>query len=384
MFYDARTQPPSPGLHVLIIGVSAYKHLPGGSGAPATAPGLDGLTQLPSSARTASDLANLLLKEKDSFTPKLQTVRLLHSPSPTETGLAPATDATYSEIKQALNEWRDDARLHRDNVTLFFFSGHGVGGTLDDSIMLPSDFADPAQQNISTNILLYSDLVAGMRPLSIVKTIAKQQIYFVDACRNRVKGLQAQELALAPTVWNGDPPDEMLIDDRSLAELFATINGMRAFAGRAGELTLFGQAVLDCVQGAATQQTVDQGQLAWQIGTTDITARLPELMSERNQKLHTTQSFRTGQAQPIPLIKFPQRPTASAHIVVDPATSLTGFGITLRDNLPPNSEKKVQPIEPHPHDLDLPMGLYQLSTSTGGTLFVNVRPVRCNISVKAD
>src|SRR3954463_11600941 len=74
-----------PGLHALLVGVSRYPHLAGGEEPAAET---FGLGQLSSPATTVKLLAERLLAHKDRLTPKLKTLRVLVSPSPSEAMLA--------------------------------------------------------------------------------------------------------------------------------------------------------------------------------------------------------------------------------------------------------------------------------------------------------
>ena len=96
-------------VHALVIGVSQYDHLAGGSGPLTTSPLLGGIGQLSAAATSAARVATWL---RDNFTypeVNLGSVRLLASPSPGEVplpgGFIPRP-ATYDEVKNAVYAWR--------------------------------------------------------------------------------------------------------------------------------------------------------------------------------------------------------------------------------------------------------------------------------------
>ena len=385
LVYDERPgpgEPSSPGLHALVIGTSHYRHMPGGGGPPANVAGLDGIIQLPTSARTAADMAAWLIAQGEAGTLEvpLQTVRLLLSPSAGEPGLPAADPATYDNIRHEANEWRRDARRHRDGTTFFFYSGHGVGGTLDDPILLPADFADPAVPELLDRMISHADLSSGMRPpRSPLETIARRQIYFWDSCRNRLRALEGADWSSLPTIWEGDLVAG--VDDRLITKVMATIPEQRAFAGRAGERTLFGQALLECLQGAAAEVDLRGSQLRWLVGTSDITKYLQERMDERNQTLSTRQQFRTGDVMPIPIVAFPEAPRVEVQLSIRPPERAPLIGVTLNYSFFPPVQTVVDPVDPHPHMLNLPMGLYSVQVTGGAAQPQIVRPPRHDVEV---
>lgn len=385
LIYDERPgagKPSTPGLHALVIGVSHYRHLPGGSGPAAAMAGLDGLTQLPTSARTAADMAAWLIAQQEAGTLEvpLQSVRLLLSPSAAEQGL-PAVDlATYENIREEANAWRKDARRHRDGMTLFFYSGHGVGGTLDDPILLPEDFADPAVPELLDRVISHGDLSWGMSPpRNPLETIARQQVYFWDSCRNRPRAFQQADWSSLPTIWEDDfVPGG---DDRLLAVLMATPPGQLAFAGRPGERTLFGQALLECLEGAAAEVALLQGEFRWRIGTTGISTFLQERMNERNRLLNTPQQFRPGTVMPIPIVALPKAPHVQVRLSIRPPERASLVGVTLDYSFVPPAQTVINPVDPNPHELELPMGLYSVQVGGGAPKPQILRPPRHEVEL---
>jgi hypothetical protein len=386
LLLDARPQPgqpPAAGLHVLIVGVSRYRHLPGGAGPPAAAAGLDGLGQLPTSARTAADLAAWLLGQAGAatLTLPLQTLRLLLSPSDAEPGLPAVPAAAYDEIRRAANDWRADARSHRDGIALWFCSGHGVGGTLDDSILLPEDFADPAAPGLLARVVSLADLGQGMRqPRNPLSTVATSQVYLWDACRNRPAAFQRVDWTTLPTIWADDSAGEK--DDRRLAEVLATIADQLAFAGRPGERTLFGQALLECLEGAAAEVTVAQNVFRWPVDTVSIVRYLQERMDERNRELSTRQQFRTGSLLPIPLLSYGVAPRVEVQLSVRPPEHAPQARVGFDYQFDPPATRLIDPVVPHPFPLDLPMGLYKVGPPGGPPLRVELRPPRRAVEVE--
>src|SRR2546422_10325560 len=76
-----------PGLHALIAGVSAYPHLPAGTGTPA--PDSFGMQQLSSTALSAYKMYRWLEGWQNRLRIPLATCRLLLSPSQDEATVEP-------------------------------------------------------------------------------------------------------------------------------------------------------------------------------------------------------------------------------------------------------------------------------------------------------
>jgi hypothetical protein len=77
LVYDNRAV--SPGVHALIVGVSSYRHLPGGGGVQAAE--TYGLTQLSAAASTATAVYEWLATQSANLRVPLASCRLLLSPS---------------------------------------------------------------------------------------------------------------------------------------------------------------------------------------------------------------------------------------------------------------------------------------------------------------
>lgn len=386
LIYDNRPgegEPPTPGLHVLVIGVSHYRHLPGGQGPVTTAAGLEDLKQLPTSARTAADLADWLITQARGGTldVPLQSVRLMLSPSVHESGLPNVEPATYENIRNAVIAWRKDARRHRDGMTLFFASGHGVGGTLEDPILLPEDFADPAgAEGLFARVVSHFDLRGGMSaPDNPLETIAQRQIYIWDSCRNRPRAFREADWSSLPTIWDDDSAG--LVGDRLLAEIFATVPDQLSYAGDPGERTLFGQALLECLDGAAAEAVPRSGKRSWCVGTTGILENLQERMDERNSALRTSQKFRPGVVMAIDIATWTAAPRVQVQLSVQPPERARHVGVTLGYWSIPPTETVINPVDPNPHPLDLPMGFYTVQVGATFSVDVALRPPRRGVVV---
>lgn len=371
LVFDVRPgEEPAAGLHALIVGISVYPNLPGATTAPSTGSGSEnlGLEQLEAPALTAHQIYRWLLAHRAELPVPLHSVRLLLAPSPSELEADPgiteaqeagAADASYRSLQAALNAWREDLSRFAGSMAFFFYSGHGLGGTGEDALMLAADFGDAAVPMLERAISI-TDVEQGMAPprRGGRRTIGRRQVYLVDACRNRPAGLEPDSAAV-PTVWT--QPVETDVDDRELSILLATINSRRAYVGKDGEATVFGQAVLECLQGAAAQPVEEGGQVRWAVSTTDISTQLPERMAERTKALRVSQAFRTGRQHfPVRLLTFQQTPEVTVTFPTVGATLPSNVQLQL-DNR--RQVTKIGPLEPPTREHRLPMGFYDVTAS---------------------
>jgi hypothetical protein len=142
IFDDGQNQ---PGVHVLVVGVSAYSYLSGGTSTPAKEPMLSlsrQLAQLSGPAQSARDLADFLISRKDKLVKPLRTLRLLASPSNSEVGPAfnGVLPAKAAHVAKALSAWQADSRRSGDEVSIFYFGGHGTQLSRTNAVLLLEDF----------------------------------------------------------------------------------------------------------------------------------------------------------------------------------------------------------------------------------------------------
>jgi hypothetical protein len=232
LVYDERNNlQGKPGLHVLIAGVSAYRHLPGGVG-PENSENF-GMKQLTSTAMTAYKIHKWLIDNKNRLPLPLATLRLLLSPSPTEADKEPtlnglAEPCTLNNFLQAATDWRADAGTNKGNVTFFYFAGHGIQRGKDDSVLLMEDFNDGLGGYLKNSVETIK-LFFGMAPPNNTKeNMARTQLYFIDACRNLPPKFKNFDKVASTPVFDVELSGA---DDRSSAPIFyAAISDTKAAA----------------------------------------------------------------------------------------------------------------------------------------------------------
>lgn len=360
----------APGLHAFIVGVSDYAHLPGGGGTAANK--TFGLKQLTATANSAFLFYEWLVgaHEGGRLPLPLATVHLLLSPSPVEVqrrpqlatvgGATPAATellrATRRNFVAAAAAWRDAASANRDQMTVFYFAGHGVQRKQKDAVLLLSDFGEPAAGGSLTNTVDANHLIAGMAPPpNPAKTIANRQIYFIDACRLPAAEFQQTEWQNVPDVWN---PELNGRDDRLVAAYYATVPGSTAYALTQGQ-TLFSMALFRCLDRlGAVPPDAAAADPRWAVTTLSLIKALPDVLTVVNEEHRGDQEVATdGQFRDAPLVFLTNPPEVDVEVTIDPAAAVPLFMLEIEDDQ--GNVRPVRPVDPHPYVERLPAGIYR-------------------------
>jgi hypothetical protein len=355
-----------PGLHALIVGVSLYRHLPGGGGEPADES--YGMQQLSSAALAAYKVYRWLLDHRDGLPLPLATVRLLLSPSPTEQDAEPEMEnlevegCTRAALAAEAKRWRKDASLHRDGSTFFYFAGHGVQRKKDDAVMLLEDFGDPDEGPLM-NAVATENLFHGMAPPSDPsRQIAQRQIYFVDACRIAPSEFRDYQWQNVPDLW---PVELAGRDDRSAPIFFAAIPGSRAY-GLPGQQTLFSKALLACLNDAGAQALDEEdtwGEAKWGVTVYSLNRALTLLITKLNEDLGGDQDYvLSGLVKDAVLRYLDGPPDVDVRLEINPTDALPFVRLEVTD--PENRAVwHLEPVDPHPYEDRLQAGFYWINAS---------------------
>jgi hypothetical protein len=239
-----------PGVYALVVGVSAYPYLEGG-----TTPALETyeLGQLLSSASTAAKIFTWL---KTSFRRENLPVvwcYLLLSPTGEERqrfdagGLTHYATPDYETLRRAIQAWTGSVPKQppasRRSRTLFFFSGHGVQANRK-AVLLPSDYLNTSLGEPDVeNCIGVDDLREWMEESPVAEHVA-----LLDACRNEFSPL-ASKGATAHGIFPTNPPTGAA--PLTAATLAATSPNSVAYQFPGHAYTFFGQAVLEALGGFA-------------------------------------------------------------------------------------------------------------------------------------
>ncbi|MFD1611154.1 caspase family protein [Sphingomonas tabacisoli] len=360
-----------PGLHAVLIGVSEYANLPSADDPPGD--GLAALRRLRSSAISAYGLFQKLqaLDADGRLVRPLATVRLLHSPAPEELAKEPAlaaiggAPATRSGIAKALDAWRTDVATARDNQAFFYFCGHGIRRSLEESILLAADFLEPGSPKLFNSFRL-SNVRNGMVPGASFPEIGREQFYFVDACREKPDALDTLDTTETPKIFDAELGG---LDDRRAPIFFATMTGGVA-AGLAAQPTFFANALIWAMDnGSFGSRTMDNLGVVW-----PVTAPSLKVGIEASDALFDSRVELTGLvADPVLCFRRdPPRLPLKVALAPEPlpapvkTLSLTEMNTRARLDISPSDHAG-------PLSVDVSAGMYQMTVKPRSKLFQRVR-----------
>lgn len=360
-----------PGTHALVIGISRYPHLPpaGQPGdRPADAARTFGLTELPIAARSAVLFRDWLEKHGPRLAAPLKTLRVLVAPCPEEerTRAVPDLDrvrsaGTLADVAAAVYAWREDAAAGPGDTTLFYFCGNGFDFRTSDPVLVLADFGSGRGPRLQ-GTLPVNHLLRGMAPTDWSPAVARTQLYFFDAGRRRPEGVDPDDLAAAPQLF--DLPRHPPADDRKLFVCHATSSGGRAWGTSRGT-TFFSLAVTRCLAGEAAVAAPDGR--AWQVTTGSLAAALPRVLERLSRDSGLPDDARQSQQVAIRtahaddaavLVRLDQPPTVPVVVRVEPAGA-AGRAV-LEATAATGAAVRVEPVVGRDGTLRfyLPAGLY--------------------------
>ncbi|MGJ4948188.1 caspase family protein [Bradyrhizobium sp. HKCCYLS20291] len=241
---------PSSGTHALIVGISDYPYLSGGS-APQRAPNSGGLGQLALSAVTAARVFDWFRDAARVAGAPIASCRLLLAPSAGE--LAEVNRITdghfarpdFATLRAAIEAWRDaifKGRTGDENTAFFFFSGHGVEH-LASPALLAADILDPDAAGSEARAVAIEAVARAVKTSGIDRAL-----FFVDACRN------APALAMTLNIVGDEilkPQPYLTKSPDAVISLQSTRSGLQSFQAAGEDATIFGRALLEALEGVA-------------------------------------------------------------------------------------------------------------------------------------
>lgn len=243
----------APGLHALVIGISAYPYLRGGD-ARAGVPNDFGMGQLLVSARTAARFFAWLAQQAQFGGRPILSCRLLLAP---QLGFeADAVNAlvgdhygpaTFAAMAAAIKAWADSflwvaAAQAKTNASLMFFSGHGLE-YLSSPSLVASDFLKPPGLSGADNTVAIKGFLDPLRTFNLGASF-----YFFDCCRNAPPDLMKTN-PIGQSVLKSQPT--FAVTPKVVAWMQATTPGAFAFQPNdpKADATFFGQAVMEGLHG---------------------------------------------------------------------------------------------------------------------------------------
>ena len=170
------------GVHAIVIGVGYYKHFPGGDGIEFAGHGNMGqLSSPPMSARHVADW--IIETYKDDSDRPLRSLHLLLSEAEEHASYKPEAQpakiikqANFTNVKDAIRQWKSRGDASEDNLLIFYFCGHGISSGTQHTILC-NDFGESTEDEFE-HAINFNDFHRGMD-----RCKALSQCYFVDACR---------------------------------------------------------------------------------------------------------------------------------------------------------------------------------------------------------
>lgn len=346
-------------LHALIVGVSAYPHLPGGDGVPG--PDYE-MGQLTASAASAAAVKDWLEAAGERLAAPLESVRLLLSPSAVEIEsdrrLADAEPATRESFRRAALAWREDCASDPDNVAFFYFAGHGVVRTRWEFVLLLSDFAD-ALGNPLFNAVDVNNLFGGMAPTVSRPSMARTQLWFFDSCRVFPSQFDHFETLTVPGVFEVEMPDS---DRRCAPVYFGASQGGAAYAVPGGR-TLFSRALLEGLDSAGGEKL--EGENRWVVTAGSLLRGMQAAVDRINAEEDGDQVITgggIGEHLDRQIVELSDVPTVDVRLELVPAHRAAK--VTLAFHGPDGEPKDVPiPLEPNPFRDRWQAGSYRLQTT---------------------
>ena len=257
-----------PGTHVLIVGISDYPHLIGG-----TEPRPDiaeGMGQLDAPAISARALATWFLDEFNNPDRPLASLALLLS-EPTEATFAHSKSraaslprGTADDLDHAIERWVLRASSERENQVIFFFSGHGVSS--GESILLLRDFGNRRTHRFDGAVNL-NDFVSAMQTM-----VPEYQLFLIDACRvtTSLASLAMGQVHLGRPCLSPNELGERGGKPAKQSVHHASSSLSPAY-GRVRGASLYTEALLKALRGGGAQSNIQ-----WSVGTYGLQTALSD------------------------------------------------------------------------------------------------------------
>jgi hypothetical protein len=297
----------TPGVHLLVVGVSDYLNLPDEDDLPQPEWKLNKLTCASSSAYAVFDW----LKNNRLRLP-IKTIRLLLSPSQREIAAIPALAglvprANRQNFVEAARAWRTDASNNPADMTILYY------------FLAKND-------TVLSRAAELGNIRNGMAPSEACPAIGLTQFYFIDACLDRPK---AQNKFVNPQV----PPifDVLLnvVDRREAPVLFSTFDGALSI-GRRGKTSYFAEALIQPFErGAEDPEDVPTGGTQWPVTSVTIKNSLDAFYDGNKLGTNVTLSSLVG----LPVLRYlTDPPEVACRILVDPQRINGTCKITVCDD----------------------------------------------------
>jgi hypothetical protein len=365
LVFDNRTDTPGqPGLHVLIAGVSAYAYLPRGD--EEVDPRSFKLKQLSCTAFSAYKVFRWIIDHQRNFSVPLATIRLLLSPNQEEIDAEPALGGlgvrcTLDNFIDAAAAWRTDAASNLENMTIFYFAGHGAQRAPGDGVLLMEDFCRNPDVPLRHAVDIFN-IFNGMVESDTFPYMAQTQLYFVDACRDFLSAFRNYVQDDTSPVFRNPLTGK---DRRSAPIFFATVPGERAYAV-IGEQTVFSKALLDCLNNDAGNYREEDGEDRWVVSVHSLGEKLDEILEGLSNKGKDYKVGTGGYFKNTVISYFEKPPMVQISLEVDPKEALQVTNVQVFNEWGVQDTSIPSPLDPHPYQSTWPAGFYTIQVEIIG------------------
>ena len=370
-----------PSTHALIIGVGDYPYLKNGK-APKKFANAGGMGQLKSPPHSARAIARWLIEEYRHPIKPLASLSLLISEPVQSTfnyrlnnrvKTVNSAPASMQGVKQAIRRWRALGDQNPEHLLLFFFCGHGIARVPDLALLL-SDF------NATPEAPLEGALDFRRFRQNMIECAAREQCYFVDACR------VGSQLLISNDGYAGNPVIERtgaINTSESLRQapvFYATLSGARAYA-MSGQPSIFTKALLEAFSGAGSGN--EEG--PWRVRTNLLHDALSILMKDATERLGLAK-LQIVAVDDLSLIQLNEISTPHVPVIVScrPEQANVQAVLSYENQL---LKKRRRPSR-DPWRIRLPVGTYDFAAKLASREFkeigFQVRPAyrRVNVDVE--
>jgi hypothetical protein len=353
------------GIHAFIAGVSDYTYLPGEDDPPPEGNRL-GMKKLNMAALSAYRFARWLRDSDESgaLATPLASCEVMLAPTPVEEAVAGVADykddLTTDHFVERMRAWRERVAGDKTNMAVFYFAGHGIQRSRDDSLLMLKDFGK-SQQAILEKSVAFQEIFQGMAPSDdYYPNMALTHLYFVDTCRNLPEILRGFVNLRTAVVF-----DQYLggRDDRRAPIYFATVSGGFSY-GQPGIGSYFSTALLNGLSSGAERKDDDiNGKSVCPV----TVYTLATAMSFEFKKLKTDQVIVPLLSRDFPICYLDKPPPVDINISVMPAERRNNAKLQLTQIDGDFVWTQPAPAPQHPYALSPPMGIHQLSAVVNGS-----------------
>jgi hypothetical protein len=360
---------PGPGIHALVVGVSDYTYLPDPEKDDPPEDESWNFVKLSSPALSAFRIYQWLIKNKDNLSLPLKSIRLLVAPSAAEKAAdadlknLQAVVPTWEAFHDAAWAWREDAGKNPQDMTFFYFAGHGLQRGPEEGLLALADFAKPQTPKLS-RCISFGDIRTGMAPTNSYPNIAQTQFYFVDACRVRPSAALNKLVNPQPQgIWEIELPNA---DRRPAPVLFSTVDNAIA-VGRKGKLSYFAEGLLQAFESGADDPDPSSNPQTWPVTSVTMKTALDRFYTK-----HGLGTVYPGGWVGAPVLRYLKAaPDVNVDIHIVPDLLAGDCDVELCDD-DGNTVKKFSACPAMKFELTVKAGIYRLivkSPRIKGTLY---------------